>query len=71
MYLTLNVKQNFKTKQGETIYDDMLVYVNEPLIGNLRDHLNLGSLVAVKGHLEIVDMQYIVVVDKITFLQGE
>ena len=71
MYLTLKVKQNFKTDQGETIYDDMFVYVNEPLIGNLRDHLTIGALVGVKAHLEIVDMQYIVVADKITFLQGE
>lgn len=48
MYLTLKVKENQKTEQGETIYDDMMVYVHEPLIVNLREHLTLGALVAIR-----------------------
>lgn len=69
--IALAVPRSFKNANGEYETD----FINCQLYGNIAqntvDYINKGDLIGVKGRLQVVENNLLVIAEKITFLSSK
>lgn len=68
-YIQLNVKSNFREATGEYRYDVFDVYLWKGLQKDLGEHIQLNTLIAVKGRLELRNDHPVIIAEQVEFLE--
>ena len=69
--IIISVPRAFKNSDGEYDVDFIPVQLFKPLNESVKEYLTTGDLVGVKGRLQVIDKELLVVAEKLTFLSSK